>query len=134
MTSELKPCPFCGATDPAKRYFSTKCRTCGGACDNDNWSHRPIEDALRAEVEALKKQLDIAHKTTVKYIEEDNAGYLAATAEVARLQAELAKFTGPLTDEQVDDLAGSADFWRDVDRDDIDRIDAAIRAAREGER
>jgi len=60
--------------------------------------------------------------------------WMAEHAELEHLKDELAKHTEPLTDEQVDDLAGSGDFWRDVDHDDIDRIDAAIRAAREGAR
>ena len=57
----------------------------------DNDAYADMLRKERAEFDALKKELDLVRKIAVKYIEEDNAGYLAATAEVARLQAELEK-------------------------------------------
>lgn len=52
------------------------------------------------------------------------------TGDVARLQAELAKYTGPLTEAQV----GRVIVTMLVVAEDIVAVDAAIRAAREGAR
>jgi len=67
MTEELKPCPFCGSEDVftykdfAYSTFNVQCRACGMGEDFAsmerlliNWNARPIEDALRAERDALK--------------------------------------------------------------------------------
>ena len=69
--SELKPCPFCGRnkyleTQYEKGDHSVYCNYCGATGsfrvgDNselDLWNTRPIEDALRAENERLKKALE----------------------------------------------------------------------------
>ena len=57
--SELKPCPFCGYDRIAdtKEIFPGKaqCTNCGATAPN--WNTRPIEDALRAENELLRKAL-----------------------------------------------------------------------------
>ncbi len=60
----------------------------------------------------------------------------ALRAEVARLQAELAKYTGPLTYEQ---MRAASEQWETMIDDGTDYgnvrdWDAAISAAREGER
>lgn len=72
---QLKPCPKCGSCkvaldyrwdslNIAKTYF-VYCHNCN-ICFNGNytedstvakWNHRPAEDALKAEVERLKKQV-----------------------------------------------------------------------------
>ena len=55
----------------------------------------------------------------------------ALRAEVERLQAELEKYTGPLTLVQIDDVDVAVGGWFKAGPIDLD---AAIRAAREGER
>ena len=58
--SELKPCPFCGAdkTVDVHSIFPDKseCFLCGATAPH--WNSRPIEDALRAENERLRKALE----------------------------------------------------------------------------
>ena len=80
--SELKPCPFCGGVAEMKRQGNdyTKKRRIVVRCPacrleradaaihhsmewlegvaTKNWNHRPIEDALRAEVAVLREQRD----------------------------------------------------------------------------
>lgn len=72
---ELKPCPFCGGDarlvkrDGATLVYCTKCERGTGLCRGDAaatmWNHRPAEDALKAEVERLKAELD-AQKSVLK--------------------------------------------------------------------
>lgn len=73
--SELKPCPFCGEDNLMVLQRSgagiygprLQCGTCNTirlmVADEpspaiDEWNHRPVEDALRAELEAMKKATD----------------------------------------------------------------------------
>lgn len=74
MSEELKPCPFCGANDPYHEIsedeihvwvacgncFATSSRihTKHNTAPDFAWNTRPIEDALRAELDAWKA----AHK------------------------------------------------------------------------
>jgi hypothetical protein len=63
MSDELKPCPFCGekAEIRVKQWIDgegypdklvwVECPDCGDTHRPDNWNTRPIEDALRAELE-----------------------------------------------------------------------------------
>ena len=58
---ELKPCPFCGSDnvkseEPLDVIY---CLDCGAemATDLGDWNTRPIEDALQAENERLKEDL-----------------------------------------------------------------------------
>lgn len=77
--SELKPCPFCGGLNQTiegylEYHFSeafVQCDSCGARSETEEddllkkakekaikiWNTRPIEDALRAENERLKKAL-----------------------------------------------------------------------------
>lgn len=77
--SELKPCPFCGGQPDIREQkadginygrdgFVVTCYECEPdeicsvfrdieECAIDAWNHRPIEDALRAEIERLKGAL-----------------------------------------------------------------------------
>lgn len=52
MSEELKPCPFCGSTNGASLDAWRHCE-CGAVSLLSKWNSRPIEDALRARVEAL---------------------------------------------------------------------------------
>jgi Lar family restriction alleviation protein len=81
--NELKPCPFCGRTDElAKEKFldligwiyRVRCKRCAiiireSLADMDDaihkWNTRPAENALQAEVERLKGELD-GHKLVSK--------------------------------------------------------------------
>ena len=72
MTDKLKPCPFCGQNSAEmrndKNYFTVWCRSCG-AMRNElgyiskeavttRWNKRPIEDALRARLEAAEELIE----------------------------------------------------------------------------
>lgn len=61
--SDLKPCPFCGATNNKHRrnitelydddnYKFVKCHNCSSI--SYKWNSRPIEDALRKEIAQLQ--------------------------------------------------------------------------------
>ena len=76
--TDLKPCPFCGRKNIAD-YLSesgeilTYCIDCfedtNGHPDRfDVWNTRPIEDALRAELDDLKKRLEIAENRVRNYL------------------------------------------------------------------
>lgn len=81
---KLRECPFCGSDlieyttcDPADKYAACYCMSCGvtgmeayngycravreetkPVCAKD-WNTRPIEDALRAEIESLKVEREL---------------------------------------------------------------------------
>lgn len=65
---ELKPCPFCGgsaAVNIGPSIVTVQCEKCGEEHDyakhgdwRDDWNTRPIEDALRAQVEQLTAALE----------------------------------------------------------------------------
>lgn len=120
---ELKPCPFCGSEDV--RFPESigeppynACRLCGSMALIAKWNSRPIEDALRAEVERLK----VAEGEAMLVVESQDASIAALKDErdecalgvmtaseragryanqIASLKAELAKYTEPLSDEQA---------------------------------
>ncbi len=104
----------------------------------ERWNSRPIEDALRAEVAKLRSSI-ADHENDCACLPEDRSvteTVTALRAEVARLQAELAKYTGPLTYEQ---MRAASEQWETMIDDGTDYgnvrdWDAAISAAREGER
>jgi hypothetical protein len=62
MNEELKPCPFCGSVEHVDVSFIDQeqvgCFACAVFADSDLWQSRPIEDALRAELAAAKKQVE----------------------------------------------------------------------------
>ncbi len=57
-------CPFCGSTRVDYGTYPIGCCTCGAVGPQGyegevaSWNTRPIEDALRAEVAALKDKLN----------------------------------------------------------------------------
>lgn len=110
MTEELKPCPFCGMNtvlgeddSGLDQYYcgNPMCHVSvitDSRCDNawKTWNTRPIEDALRAERDALKSEverigkeygdLDAINSQTVK-MHSDQLDYsLELRAEVERLR------------------------------------------------
>jgi len=106
------------------RASEYKCPTCG-RLDPFN---QTIEDALRAEVEALKAKnaglreaMELQRIGTIDIVRE----------ELDRLQAELAKYTGPLNNRQREAISKA---MRVQNNPNMTKWDAAIRAAREGER
>lgn len=71
MTDQLKPCPFCGNNRPRivhpDRFcgYCPRCGTIGPMSDTAEdaaaaWDHRPAEDALRAELDAMRAVVDAA--------------------------------------------------------------------------
>ena len=81
MSEELKPCPFCGATNELKkcrffdmvgRVYSIECEKCNDTrvmssvsmdAAKIKWNTRPEEDRLKAENDRLKEAL--RHKERV---------------------------------------------------------------------
>ena len=67
MSDELKPCPFCGGVPNSSTErvgHSTwltfvKCETCAFDMQMSKWNTRPIEDALRTELEAAREAADV---------------------------------------------------------------------------
>lgn len=68
--SELKPCPFCSSEDINYGHHSSeskrfnRCKQClsegpygDSATSIAAWNTRPIEDALRVEIETLKAKI-----------------------------------------------------------------------------
>ena len=80
MSEELKPCPFCGKSDKSAIYtesmvhhgellwirYGVKCKRCHFGTSTyakkataiRKWNTRPAEDALTAEVERLKAEIE----------------------------------------------------------------------------
>ena len=107
MADELKPCPFCGggASNHSRIPGAKCCAQCGAI--EGGWrgtAVKPIGWNTRPIEDALR-------------------------AEVARLKAELAKYTEPLTTAQVH---RAAELFRVSAHGNWQDRDAAIRAAREG--
>ena len=68
QNAELKPCPFCGRSVTHLKTFSDHADIfcdCGATIHSlrsysamkADWNTRPIEDALRAEIERLRAEL-----------------------------------------------------------------------------
>lgn len=68
MKTELRECPYCNGSnlevwDSGDGKYpdllpSVECKDCGIMQHLSHWNTRPIEDGLRAEIEALQKELD----------------------------------------------------------------------------
>ena len=61
MSEELKPCPFCGGEAEWDEQ-GVSCSNVEGCdfdayVDRERWNIRPVEDALRAEIERLRKSI-----------------------------------------------------------------------------
>jgi len=95
MKDNLKPCPFCG-TQPIGGCMMCNCIDEDGHVDPEVWNNRPIEDALRAEIEQLKKairrvkdDLDYVvakHAYTIGDAYQLSDGLHKANTEIARLR------------------------------------------------
>jgi cell division protein FtsB len=65
VKKQLKPCPFCGSDNLQSRdrleWSDVRCKAClqsvsSFPCSAENiWNKRPIEDALQAELDQLRK-------------------------------------------------------------------------------
>ena len=97
MKTELRECPFCAGTDllatdsfqgnPMQNHVY--CKSCGTnwVCINKNWNHRPIEDGLRAEIEALQKELaELKEKYRWHKIADDGLPELDQDVEIINMR------------------------------------------------
>ena len=104
--SELKKCPFCGGeadyTQILGNYGRVYCFTCDGGIREGrskdgvihNWNNRPIEDALQAENEWLKEELQQEKTRSQLNLEAEERRMLNITyycAEIDRLNARIAE-------------------------------------------
>jgi hypothetical protein len=86
MSDELKPCPFCGTklltiqTMEDPRWV--KCEHCGTGWMGLFWQRRPIEDALRARIQALEAEVVSETKWAAEY----HQNWQDALARVAALE------------------------------------------------
>ena len=63
--NELRECPFCGKGEITIDYYEISgphelgamfvCKNCGASCRPENWSTRPLENALRERAETAEK-------------------------------------------------------------------------------
>ena len=77
MTTELKPCPFCGGTDPkdlTSYVYCNECHCCGPGDNNgtdgvERWNAAPRRDdvpvAVAVEVETLHDKYTMAALTGI---------------------------------------------------------------------
>lgn len=85
MSEELKPCPFCGGEPKVTEregFAFFWCGECGASSKiakeseaREYWNRRPAEDALTAEVERLKNDLEIQKNLTRMACFESNRAY-----------------------------------------------------------
>jgi len=54
MVTELKPCPFCGGAIIIEGNEEVWCDYCGVLTSATDWNTRPIEDALRVQLEKVE--------------------------------------------------------------------------------
>ena len=96
--SDLKPCPFCGADDwRVGRHHASdvvSCGNCTGENSVDWWNNtRPIEDALRGDLESAKRR--------IAELESENASLTAerdhARQDAASVRLKLAEYQRPFT-------------------------------------
>ena len=55
MSSELKPCPFCGRENIETEDGRAICMNCFVIAHERHWSDRPIEDALKEQIAKLQE-------------------------------------------------------------------------------
>lgn len=104
--NELKPCPFCECEiidvvaeeylDGSKVFYTANCHECdtqhGGLFETYDeatkaWNTRPLEDALRAEIERLRGDLEMVEMMCGVFPTDENgmlpAEYVLGIGEVA---------------------------------------------------
>jgi vacuolar-type H+-ATPase subunit I/STV1 len=134
--SELKRCPFCGETRHVhKEWINPKepepceveelyelawCEICGVTVMQDwnNWNTRPIEDALQAENERLKEELQHEKTRSQLNLEAEERRMLNITyycAEIDRLNARIARL-----EEKLAELVEVGNKMRDLIEQDYD--------------
>lgn len=107
MSEELKPCPFCEskrvkyvknsfmASDVAVECQEVDCGGQSSYCLDEEqaaeyWNHRPVEDALRAEL----KQRDADAQGWIDLCNKNNVDALDAVRETQELRAEVSRLQG----------------------------------------
>ncbi len=134
-----RPCEMCGSvrdgTIPDRRAPSAA-EHCQDCCCARSWKALGVTDSkglsIPEHIMAMRSEIERERIGARKTFDEFYATIKALRADVARLQAELGKYKAPLTDEQRRKVAARLHY--DFVPMEIDDIDAAIRAAREGER
>lgn len=95
MANEPKACPFCGGSAHQLSDGSATCTSCldddGWASEKD-WNRRPIEDALRAEVAALKAEAAEWERRAERHLRRYHDTVQTGIDEIAALKAELAGY------------------------------------------
>ena len=85
MTDELKPCPFCGKNDSCYVDFDStcyECQSCGAMCNSlDDWQSRPLEAALQAQVDRLRKAIEIVCQREVDGLTQEEWALIVAALE-----------------------------------------------------
>lgn len=118
MADELKPCPFCEQQAEVGRYGNPRlstiieCTNCGSRVESSDqypdharsWNHRPIEDALRAEV-AKYRGMEVEN-AGLRADNEELGGELAAIGKDApkALAALGSRLTEMLADDQWNEV------------------------------
>jgi len=119
MSEELKACPFCGGNDIVyeEALSVTYCNDCGGELDEgfgSDWNTRPIEDALQAENERLKEELQCEKTRSQLNLEAEERRMLNIThycAEIDRLTARIAELEA-----EIERLTAHSDIERQDDK------------------
>ena len=128
--SELKPCPFCGEKAtldygvlPNRKHWFITCDCCGMMYQytlsqrkyvKDGWNTRPIEDALQAENERLKEELQCEKTRSQLNLEAEERRMLNIThycAEIDRLTARIAELEA-----EIERLTAHSDIERQDDK------------------
>ena len=128
--TDLKPCPFCGSTElvEGQDVAQVFCYHCVAQGWRKDWNRRPIEDALRAEVARQLKECESLADASLRYARENADLH----AEVAKLKAELERWTGTLTDDQLGSICAIIDEDQTPEMDTkINSLDTVIRVVRE---